>query len=84
MATHVTGHGAHGPDAFPARLHGRIAARRMPRRCTILIIGLVCAGLAIPLLMAARLLPITLLLGFLTLALLAAGGGLLLARCGEI
>ncbi len=65
-------------------LFDRTLGRRMPRRCTVISIGVVLAGLSIPLLMAARLLPITLPLGFVTLVLLAVGGGLLLTRCGEI
>lgn len=62
----------------------RTLGRRMPRRCTVIATGLALAGLAIPLLMAVQVLPITLLLGFATLVLLAAAGGLLLIRCGEI
>lgn len=65
-------------------LFDRTLGRRMPRRCTAIAVGLVFAGIAIPLLMAAQLLPITLLSGFAALVLLALGGGLLLTRCGEI
>ncbi len=65
-------------------LFDRTLGRRMPRRCTVVSTGLVLAGLSIPLLMAAQLLPITLLLGFVTLILLAIGGGLLLTRCGDV
>jgi hypothetical protein len=62
----------------------RTLGRRMPRRCTLVAIGLALAGLSIPLGMAVQLLPITLLLAFLALVLLAAGGGLLLTQCGQI
>ncbi len=65
-------------------LFDKTLGRHLPRRCTIVATGLVLAGLLVPLLMAAQLLPITLLLGFVALVLLALGGGLLLVRCGEI
>ncbi len=65
-------------------LFDRTLGRRLPRRCMVVAAGLVLAGLSIPLLMATQLLPTTLLVGFVALVLMAAGGGLLLTWCGEI
>ncbi len=65
-------------------LFDRTLGRRMPRRCTVIGLGLILIGLGIPLLMAARILPTTLLLGLVALILFAAGGGRLLVGWGEI
>jgi hypothetical protein len=62
----------------------RTLGQHIPRRCTVAAFGLMLGGLVIALLMAARVLPIILPLGFLALVLFATGGGLLLTRCGEI
>jgi hypothetical protein len=59
-------------------------ARLLPRRCMLFSVGLVLAGMSIPALMALQILPVTLLLGFLALALIAAGGVLVFFYCGEI
>jgi len=55
-----------------------------PRRCMLVSGVLILAGLCIPLLMALELLPVTLLTGFITLALVATGSLLALLYCGEI
>ena len=67
-----------------ARMRHRIIKSWMPRRCTVMSCSLILAGLAIPLLMAVKVVPITLPLGFTTLVLLGVGCSLLLIRCGEI
>lgn len=56
----------------------------LPRRCMTVSVGLILAGLSLPALMAIQLLPVTLLLGFVSLALIAIGGTLALVFCGEI
>ena len=55
-----------------------------PRRCTLVSAVLILAGLCIPLLMTVELLPVTLLIGFIALVLIATGSLLLLFYCGEI
>ena len=55
-----------------------------PRRCTLLSMVLILAGLCAPMLMALELLPVTLFIGFFALALIATGSLLLLFYCGEI
>jgi len=55
-----------------------------PRRHTAVAVGMIVAGIAIPALMAFRLIPASLLLGFVGLALAAVGGVLTLVYCGEI
>ncbi len=62
----------------------RTLGRRMPRRCTVVAVGFMLIGVGIPLLMAAQILPTTLWLGFVALALLGVGGGRLLVGWGEI
>ncbi len=56
----------------------------LPRRCMIISVSLLLAGLGIPLLMCLGLLPVNLLLGLLGFALTATGGVLALTLCGEI
>lgn len=58
--------------------------RLLPRRSTVVSVGMILAGISIPALMAFKLLPVTLLLGFVGLALVAVGGVLALVYCGEI
>ena len=55
-----------------------------PRRCMLVSMGSILAGLGFPLLMVLELLPVTLLLGFVGLALTATGSLLVLVNCGEI
>lgn len=55
-----------------------------PRRCMVVSVGMVFAGLGIPALMALKLLPTSLLLGFAGFSLVAVGGVLALIYCGEI
>jgi len=58
--------------------------RLMPRRCMVVSVGMIFAGIGIPALMAVKLLPFSLLLGFMGFALVAVGGVLALVYCGEI
>jgi len=55
-----------------------------PRRCMVVSVGLILAGLSIPVLMVLQILSITFLLGFVGFALVATGGVLALIFCGEI
>jgi len=61
-----------------------IIERLMPRRCMVVSIGMILAGIGIPALMAFKLLPVSLLLGFAGFALVAVGGVLALVYCGEL
>ena len=56
----------------------------IPRPCMVVLVGLILAGLSIPLLMAVQLLPISLVLGFVGFALVAIGGVMALIFCGEL
>jgi hypothetical protein len=56
----------------------------MPRPCMIVSVGLILAGLSIPMLMMVQILQLSFLLCFLGFALVAAGGVLALIFCGEI
>jgi hypothetical protein len=55
-----------------------------PRRCMLVSVVLILTGLCIPLLMALELLPVTLLIGFVALAMIATGSLLVLLYCGEL
>jgi len=55
-----------------------------PRRRMLAPVGMIVAGIAIPALMAFKILPASLLLGFVGLALVAVGGVLALIFCGEV
>ena len=63
---------------------GKLFEIYKPRRCMLVSMGSILAGLGIPLLMTLELLPVTLLLGFVGLALTATGSLLVLVYCGEI
>jgi hypothetical protein len=84
MATLTRVRRANGRRSVLIEPRGRTITKWMPRRCMLISTGLVLAGLAIPLLMAIHLLPITLLLGFVTLILLGTGGILAVIRCGDV
>jgi hypothetical protein len=56
----------------------------IPRRCIVVSVGLVLVGISVPMLMAVKLLPISLLFGFAGFALVATGGVLALILYGEI
>jgi hypothetical protein len=56
----------------------------MPRLCMIVSVGLMLAGLSIPMLMLVQVIQLSFLLCFLGFALVAAGGVLALVFCGEI
>lgn len=67
-----------------ARKRDEFMEKLLPRRCMIISVGLILAGLGIPALMALGLLPVNLPLCFVAFALAATGGVLTLIRCGEI
>jgi hypothetical protein len=58
--------------------------RIVPRRCMLVSVGLIFAGMSIPLLMQVGLLQVSLLLGFVGFGLVATGGVLALIYDGEI
>ena len=58
--------------------------RLMPRRCMVVSVGMILAGVGIPALMIFEILPVSMFLGFMSLALIAVGGVLALVFCGEI
>lgn len=66
------------------RKFDNLLERLMPRRCMVVSVGMMLAGLGIPVLMIFKVLPLSLLLGFVGLALIAVGGVLALVYCGEI
>lgn len=67
-----------------ARRFDNLLERLMPRRRTVLPLGMILAGLGIPALMVFNILPLSMTLGFVSLALMAVGGVLALVCCGEI
>ncbi len=67
-----------------AQKRDEIIERLMPRRCMIVSVGLVLAGLGIPTGMLVHLLPVSLLLGFASVILIGTGGVLVLIYRGEI
>ena len=56
----------------------------IPRRCMVVPVGLILAGMSLPMLMIVKFLQVSLLLGFVTIALVAVGGVMALFYCGEI
>jgi len=62
----------------------KLVARNKPRRSIVISTALLLAGLGIPLLMAAGVLPVSFLLGFIGFILTGAGGMSLLIFWGEI
>ena len=66
------------------RKRDALIEKLMPRRCTVVSVGLILAGIGIPALMFFKLLPVSLFLGFVSLALMAVGGVLALVYCGEL
>ena len=58
--------------------------RLMPRRCMVVSVGMILAGIGIPALMAFKLLPVSLVLGFAGFGPVAVGGVLALVYCGEL
>ena len=67
-----------------ARKRDDLIEKLMPRRCMVVSVGLILAGIGIPALMVFKLLPVSLFLGFVGFALMAVGGVLALVYCGEI
>jgi hypothetical protein len=55
-----------------------------PRRCMLISLSMILAGLSIPILMVVHLLPVTFLFDFLGLALVSSGGVSALIHSGEI
>jgi hypothetical protein len=64
--------------------HEAFLERLMPRRCMVISVGMILAGMGVPVLMVFKVLPVTLLLGFVGFALVAVGGVLTLVNCGEL
>jgi hypothetical protein len=58
--------------------------RLLPRRRTVVSVGMILAGMGIPALMAFKILPLSLLLGLVGLALVGIGGVLVLVYSGEL
>jgi hypothetical protein len=56
----------------------------MPRRCMVVSVGLILAGMSIPMIMVVEEIPISLFLGFAGFALVASGGVMALIFHGEI
>lgn len=67
-----------------AKKRDALIERFMPRRCMVVSVGMILAGIGIPVLMVFRLLPVSMFLGFICLALIAVGGVLSLVYCGEL
>lgn len=67
-----------------AKKRDALIERFMPRRCMVISVGMILAGMGIPLLMAFELLPVSMFLGFMCIALIAVGGILSLFYCGEL
>ncbi len=77
----------HPPHSLRLSIANKVDAtieKLVPRRCMIVSVGLILAGMGIPFLMAIGLLPLNFLLGFLGFVLAVAGGVLVLTLCGEI
>lgn len=66
------------------RKRDALIERLTPRRSTVISAATVLAGISIPALMALKLLPVTLFLGFVSLVLIAVGSVLALVHSGEI
>ncbi len=58
--------------------------KALVRRCMLISVGLILAGMGTVVLMVLNLLPVTFLTAFLGLALAGSGGMLALYYCGEI
>jgi hypothetical protein len=56
----------------------------IPRRCMVVSVGLILAGMSIPMLMVVQLIPINFILGFAGFALVEAGSVMALFFYGEI
>jgi len=67
-----------------AKRRDALVERLMPRRCMVVSVGMILAGIGVPALMAFKLLPVSLLLGFVAFVLVAVGGVLTLVYCGEL
>ena len=67
-----------------ARKFDNLLEGLLPRRRTVVPVGMLLAGLGIPALMVFNILPLSMTLGFVSLALMAVGGVMALVCCGEI
>lgn len=84
MATITQSYKPHAFHIVLARRLDTLVERLMPRRRTVISVGMILAGLGIPALMAFNVLPVSFLLGFVGFALVAVGGVLALVFCGEL
>ena len=66
------------------RKFDNLLERLMPRPRMAVSVGMILAGMGIPVLMVFKFLPASLFLGFGGLALIAVGGVLALVCCGDI
>ena len=66
------------------RKRDALIERMTPRRSTVISTAIILAGITIPALMALKLVPVTLFLGFVSLMLIAVGSVLALVRSGDI
>jgi hypothetical protein len=67
-----------------ARKHESFIDRLLPRRCMVVCMGLILAGLSLPLLMVLQFLPPTFLIGLAGFVLAVTGSAMALFFCGEI
>jgi hypothetical protein len=67
-----------------ANKRNKFVVKFHPRRVTLASLGLICAGLSIPMLMLLQLLPTSLFLGLVGFLLVLMGGISALIHCGEI
>jgi hypothetical protein len=61
-----------------------IIERFIPRRCMVISVGVILAGMIMPMLMLIQLLSVNLILGFLCFSLVASGGVLAIIHYCEI
>jgi hypothetical protein len=77
----------HNPKTMRIAMVGKndeLMEKHLPRRCMVVSVGQILAGMSIPALMVLHLLPVTFLLGFVGFALVASGSVMALIFCGEI
>jgi hypothetical protein len=67
-----------------ANKRNEFMVKSLPRRVMLASLGLICAGLSIPMLMLLHLLPTSLFLGLVGFLLVLMGGISALIHCGEI
>ena len=84
MATLTQSYKTHTVRMVFIRKFDNLLERLMPRPRMAVSVGMILAGMGIPVLMVFKFLPASLLLGFAGLALIAVGGVLALVCCGDI